>query len=537
MHSADNRLLALQIGLREIIYLTGARWGVLYTQSPNGNGLQPLVECNEESEHLYGLLETAGFPDRSTIDDLPASISAGAGLFSSISLKSFGNIVGVIQLDPINRLGSLPEPKRIAVDTLSRQLGLIVESLELSRVAQNRETLLEMLATANQVGQRLNANLDTQQTLAEFLDSSRFLLDAERCFILTVNRDTKTLRLLDDRQPDPSRDNLPEVSLDDSIVGWVSRMGKPLLIPETDLNEQYSYSVEAVLGVEIVQLMAVPLSIRGEVLGVIGVVNKNAGHFDELDLSLFQMLAPSAAIALENAHRFAWQQAEAAQKAELYSVASHALRSPMMNILTSVEWILETGVQNELHQTRLEDIRSQIFSLAKFAGAILDLSRIESENLRTQLMPVALTPLVNKTLTAFQCRFPAHHFEMQTMDNIPLALADEAQLGIILDHLMENAVKYSPIDSTVQVRLATSDCQVLISVCDQGNGILPDELDDIFGRYYRGRHQPAAGHSLGLGLYIVRKLVQAQGGEIGVESNIGHGSCFTFTLLRAEIGD
>jgi len=165
------------------------------------------------------------------------------------------------------------------------------------------------------------------------------------------------------------------------------------------------------------------------------------------------------------------------------------------------------------------------------------MSRLETENLRTQLLPVAITPLIKKALAAFERRFSTHHFELQVMDHLPPAYADEAQLTIVLDHLVENAVKYSPANSTVRVEIATSAEQLMVSVRDQGSGILPDELEDIFARYYRGRHQPAKGHSLGLGLYIARKLVQAQGGEIWAESAVGHGSRFTFTLLPAKIGD
>ncbi|MBI1879152.1 MAG: GAF domain-containing protein [Chloroflexi bacterium] len=441
IQAAGNRWVALQIGLQAIVDLTRARQGVLLSRSPNSA--------------------------------------------------------------EINYSGFLAEQKRIAVETLGHQLALIVENLELSQMAQDRQTLVEMLATAKQIGQRLSANLNAEQVLAEFLESGRFLFDSEHSFILAVNRDTETLRLLDEYRPDVSNNCLPEVNLSDTMLGWVARTGEPLLVSEAGSDERYSHSLKAVLGFEIRQLMAVPLSVRGEVIGVIGIVNKNNGRFDELDLSLLQMLAPSAAIALENAHRFSWQQAEMAQKVELYSVASHALRSPMMNILTSVEWILETGVQKKSHRTRLEDIRSQIINLAKFAGAILDVSRIEMENLQMQLAPVALTPLIKKTLTAFERRFPAHHFEMRTTNDIPPAYADEAQLAIILDHLVENAVKYSPADSTVRLKMATSGNNVLISVCDQGSGILVDELEDIFDRYYRGRHQPAREHSLGLGLSLV----------------------------------
>jgi signal transduction histidine kinase len=537
VQAADNRLLALQMGLREIVWLAGAKRGVLLTRTLTGKGLQPLLTCDDEPRQLYDFLEVETSLDGSLLDTPPASASARSALLARIPLKSFGNVVGAIHLDQINYLEPLAEQKRIAVEALAHHLALLLENLELSQVAQDKQMLLEMLATARQIGQRFSVSPDTQKALAEFLESGRFLFNAEHCVILAVDGEAETARLLSGYQPDVSADNLPEVSLHDTMLRRVISQGEPLLLPDVRLDERYSPVLEAVLGLEIQQFMAVPLNVRGEVLGLVGVINKNGDPFDEFDLSLLQMLAPSAAIALENAYRFAWQQAEAAQKRELYSVASHALRSPMMNILTSVEWILETGVQNKAQRTRLEDIRSQIFSLAKFAGAILDMSRIETENLPTQLLPVAITPLIKKTLTAFERRFPSHNFELQVREHIPPAYADEAQLAIVLDHLVENAVKYSPANSMIRVEIAASSEQVLISVCDEGSGIMADELEDIFARYYRGRHQPAKGHSLGLGLYIARKLVQAQGGEIWAKSVVDHGSCFTFTLLQAKIGD
>src|SRR6185503_10367796 len=105
---------------------------------------------------------------------------------------------------------------------------------------------------------------------------------------------------------------------------------------------------------------------------------------------------------------------------------------------------------------RLEDIRSQIFNLAKLAGAILDMGRIDQENLPVHLTPVALVPLVKKTLTAFERRFPTYNFEVDISESIPPVHADETQLAIILDHLVENAVKYSPVDSKIGIELAAS---------------------------------------------------------------------------------
>jgi K+-sensing histidine kinase KdpD len=411
-----------------------------------------------------------------------------------------------------------------------------VENAELLRIAKERQTLLEMLSTTGQISQRLNSNSDVDQILAEFVEACHFLLDARQCSILEVDWETEALRLLEGDAYDRTDEALSEVDLYDSIAGWVARTGQATLVPDVTLDSRYNKAVDAVAGDETRQLMCVPLSVQGRVLGIVQATNKISGGFDDLDLNLLQLVATNVAIALENARYSTQQQAEAEQKAELYSVASHGLRSPLMSILTSVDWILETGVQDEAHKARLEDIRAQTFNLASFAGGILDMSRIEMGHLRIELVPVAVTVFTKKILATFERRAPAHRFEMQANGNIPPVRADETQLTIILDHLLENAVKYSPEGSLVRVEAVVFKDQVLVSVYDQGCGIPDNELESVFTRFYRGQEQQSGkGHSLGLGLYITQKLVQAQGGQIWVESEVGHGSCFTFTLPQEAI--
>ena len=108
----------------------------------------------------------------------------------------------------------------------------------------------------------------------------------------------------------------------------------------------------------------------------------------------------------------------------------------------------------------------------------------------------------------------------------------------MLDHLIENAIKYSPEGERVRVEVkARDDRQVMIKVRDNGPGIAPGEIEHLFTRFYRGKEESGKSHGAGLGLYIARKLVEAQGGEIWVESEVGTGTSFVFTLPQIEIGE
>ncbi|MDA8216056.1 MAG: ATP-binding protein [Dehalococcoidales bacterium] len=120
---------------------------------------------------------------------------------------------------------------------------------------------------------------------------------------------------------------------------------------------------------------------------------------------------------------------------------------------------------------------------------------------------------------------------VEAPEELPPVLADEDLVDRILENLVSNALKYSSPDTRVMVRLAATDGAVVTSVEDHGFGIPAEELPHIFQRYRRtSEAQQSRREGLGLGLYIVKGLVEAHGGEIRVESEVGRGSTFTFTL-------
>ncbi len=536
LYAAESHHTALQVGLQEVVRLAGARRGVLLIRSRHDNDMYPLFTYGGGLTHSYKLTEFSGLVGGFVLS-WPQAEAAG---WSSLPLKSFGDIVGAVYLDRVSYTGPGAEQKRTTVEILAHQLALIltvvIENTELIQVAKEKQASLEMLAAAGQIGQRLNANLDVDHAIADFTEACRFLLDAEKCSVLIVDWDAESLRFWDNRSSGAARYDGPTLGLHNSIAGWVARTGEPALVPDVLSDPRHTDREDVVSGLEMRQIICVPLNVQGQVLGVIEVLNKINGNFDELDLRLLQLLASSAAVTLENTQRYTLQQAEVKQKAELYSVASHGLRSPLMSIITWLDWILETGVQNDLHKARLEDIRSQTFNLSRFVSEILDMSRIEVGNVRIRLTPIALIPYVKRAVALFELRAPTHRFEVEVSGHIPPVLADETQLLIVLDHLLENAVKYSPASTVIKIKVASTEGQVTVSVCDQGPGIPAEELENLFTRFYRGRQQSANGHSLGLGLYISKKLIEAQGGDLWVESTVGHGSNFTFHLSPEDLG-
>lgn len=535
INEADNNMLALQVGLREVVNLACVERGVLLIRPSDGDEAYPLVVYGSGEVKAYSRLVE---PD-TLFDNWALSWSAVDTDWYSIPLKTFERVVGAIYLNRINCLNELSPHKRTAIELISQQLAFILACIrkdnQLLQTAREKQTLLQMLSTVGQIDQRLNANLDTPQILLELQETCYFLLNAEHCFIWSVEWESESLSLLR-LNGEGYNVQSPDADFHNSIAGWVVRTGESLLVSSADRFKQYDGAAESNLDIEIQQLLCMPLRINGRILWVLQVFNKLDGVFDEVDLSLMKVLVTNAATAIENAFRQTSQRVREEQNAEVYSIASHGLRSPLMSILTSIEWMLDTSALSNAHKKRLEDIRLQTLNLTRFATKILDLSRIETHSIVPNLMPVALIPLIRRLLAGFDFRASEHQFELKIRDAIPPVRADEMQLSIILDHLLDNAIKYSPANSLITVEVLASDDNVIICVCDQGNGVPPEEMSSLFTRFYRGRkHTAGTRHSLGLGLYIVKTLVEIQGGHISVENRTGAGACFSFTLPQEEI--
>lgn len=222
---------------------------------------------------------------------------------------------------------------------------------------------------------------------------------------------------------------------------------------------------------------------------------------------------------------------------EFVSMVSHELRSPMTNILTSVELIqtsdLAPAVQNEV----LEIIQTQVQRLCSFVEEILDLALLEAGQIAIHREPVTLQPLTQRTVSAFQVAGSRGHRFVTRDSKTPFVLADEGKVEVILTNLLENAVNYSPPGSEIVIESVADPAinMVVTRVIDQGIGIAPEYHERIFDQFYRvDNEERTKVKGRGLGLYISRRLVEMQGGRIWVESEIGKGTCFSFTLPIME---
>ena len=223
-------------------------------------------------------------------------------------------------------------------------------------------------------------------------------------------------------------------------------------------------------------------------------------------------------------------------KSEFVSLVSHQLRAPLTNIIGALELVAEDAAQlPPPSQRTLEILASESERLSRLIQTILDVSRLEAGRLTPRLGPVAIEPLLMRICRSAVSAQPDRPWSVTVSPALPPAWADEVLLEEVARNLVENALRYSPPESAIEVAAEASDSMVRVSVADHGPGIPADEQAKIFRSFHRvdGEESTVAGY--GLGLYFADKLTLAQGGTIRVESPIhddpsGPGSRFSFTL-------
>jgi two-component system sensor histidine kinase KdpD len=225
-------------------------------------------------------------------------------------------------------------------------------------------------------------------------------------------------------------------------------------------------------------------------------------------------------------------------RASLLSSVSHDLRTPLTVIKTSASSLLEEEIQwtEEEKRSIAQSIEREADRLNRLVGNLLDMSRIEDGAIQPDKDFYQLTALVQDVIDRLQPLLQDRTVQMRLPDNLPSVEVDYLQIDQVITNLIENAVRYTPATSPIEVELHTTDNQVILHVADRGPGIADDDRERIFDKFYRvlgeQRFSVKDGHApgLGLGLAVCKGLVEAHGGTIWVESRQGGGTIFCVAL-------
>src|SRR5262249_17289043 len=296
------------------------------------------------------------------------------------------------------------------------------------------------------------------------------------------------------------------------------------------------------VGSGIRSILAVPFVPEQRIPGVVTVWRQATGRFPEAIVNLLQTFAGQSALAIQNARLFREiadksQQLESASrhKSEFLANMSHELRTPLNAIIGFSEVLSERmfGEVNEKQAEYLQDILGSGRHLLSLINDILDLSKVEAGRLELELERFHLPTALDNALTLVRERATRHGITLEvTVDaEVGEVFGDERKVRQILLNLLSNAVKFTREGGRVDVTATAAESVVAIAVPHTGVGIAPEDQAAIFEEFRQvGRDDARKQEGTGLGLTLAKKFVELHGGQIWVQSQVGQGSTFTFTL-------
>jgi signal transduction histidine kinase/CheY-like chemotaxis protein len=444
------------------------------------------------------------------------------------------------------RTGDELEDLAGAFNQMTRQLRDSYATLEQKVDERTRDLAeaLNQLRALGEVSQAVNSSLDLQRVLTTIVTHAVDLSGTDGGAIYEFDEAAQEFQL---RATHGMSAQLIEtireahIRLGETIIGQAAVRRAPVQTP--DIHEQPRSALAAALDRESFRaLLAVPLLREEQVLGALVVRRTAPGPFPQETVDLLETFATQSGLAIHNARLFQEialksRQLEVAShhKSEFLANMSHELRTPLNAIIGFSEVLIERlfGELNDKQAEYLDDILGSGRHLLSLINDILDLSKVEAGRMELELDVFTLSDALENGMTMVRERASQHSLSLSLdVDQaIGLIEADERKVKQVVFNLLSNAVKFTPDGGRVDVAARLMDDFVQVSVHDTGVGIAPEDQARIFEEFQQAPSGQAIGREgTGLGLALARRFVELHGGRLWVDSQVGVGSTFTFTL-------
>jgi PAS domain S-box-containing protein len=557
LNEAQDLHTILNIVLDETLSLLGCQEGSIVLIDPPGSnklrivaerGLGPEVVETFNSRPVYAhegtykrALRTGQIvevPDTSSDPDFLHDVGSHAREVTNIPLVAERGAIGLIAADRLPR----DDTTRRLVSTLASMAAVAIDK---ERLHQETADRLAEVSTLYTLATQITSSLSLSSVLESIVTILKLTLDCRACCIFLIDSTGDYLKLEAGTGLSPTWKELARLRVGEGVSGRVISERRSIYVPDTQLEPDFIFFDR-----NIRSLLVVPLIIRDKAIGTLSIDDINPNAFDN-ELRLLTIAAAQAAVAIENAQlyeslRKSYSELEQTynelreldkMKSEFVQNISHELRTPLTFIKGYVELLVD-GDMGELTEDQVlatNIIAAKADTLSRLVDDIISLQQAGREQLRFEHF--SLAELGHAAVQAAQAS--ATEVGISLHDEIPSDLVapvsgDRRRLTQVFDNLLGNAIKFSDPGDTVTVRVYDQGPVIRAEVEDTGIGIPPDRLPRIFDRFYQvdGTTTRRFGGT-GLGLTIVKQIVEAHNGEVGATSEVGKGSLLYFTLPRA----
>ncbi len=444
--------------------------------------------------------------------------------------------IGVIEVASDNPMRVFDRQEVQLLEALANQGAIAYESISYHQREQRRLRRLERLQISSR---NLSGQLNTSVLLDAIVREAAQTFGLPAVSLMTPGEQgTYILR---------AAIGLSERYMRERRAYTITETQPYILTPETVEADDYQRALIEAEGWR--QVLIVPMQKGEQHLGVLNLYAYGARAFSDEEKELAALFAAQAAVAIENAMLFEALEERAVElmqanrlKSEFLARVSHELRTPMNSINGYSEMLLRQtyGALNDKQLDRLERILRNGRNLLALIDDLLDLSRIDSGRMELHLEAVNLQEEVNAVIYNLESQASARelYLRYEPAENLPPVYADATRLRQIIVNLLGNAIKFTKqggISVRSQLTYEGERAFVLTAVRDTGIGIRPEDQAIIFDEFRQADGSITREYGgTGLGLAITRKLVEMMGGRIWVESQLGSGSTFSFTLPAAK---
>ncbi|RZT93322.1 two component regulator with propeller domain [Ancylomarina subtilis] len=417
------------------------------------------------------------------------------------------------------------------------------------------------------IGKIITANLSFERIIDSAYQSVKELMDASIFGIGVYDKSKKDLYFPRFKEDGNDINNI-RFDLDDPNRLAVYCYKNEAEVFINDLDKEASKYIEKVISINNTHLpksvIYLPLKVRGKVIGVITVQSYLKNAFKDYHLSLLQNIAVYASIAIENAQVFQKIELQAKwlqkannninlqkeeilrknseltelnhEKNHLIGIIAHDLKNPLTSTLTIAEY-LKSQIKNSNQPEDVENIDFMLNALTrmnKMITRILDVKMIESKSINLQLEKINLSRLLNIVNQNFKEKLEQKHIKLNFESTETYVEVDPEYMTQVYENLISNAIKFSPSNKEIWVKVWEDGNKVKTMIKDEGPGISLEDQKRMFGKFQVLSAKPTAGErSTGLGLSIVKKYIEAMDGKVWCESEIGRGSNFIIEMDKA----
>lgn len=395
------------------------------------------------------------------------------------------------------------------------------------------EATLRFLVDASEA---LVSSLDYEKTLADVVRLAVPTL-ADICFVDVLDDDGAVSRL-EVAFADPDKRRLAPVLkravcdlADESLQSQVLRSGAPLLVADRSSASLSTYYLREAGPAN--SVMCIPIRMRERTFGVLTLIlTRLERRYSCKELTIALEVARRAAAAIENARLYREAQRAVRSRDDLLAVVAHELNSPLTSVALKASMLLDKQLDRAARIPHLQSIGRNAARMQRLIGDLMDVSSLEAGHLAMERREHGVRELLRDACDALQPQAEAGGLTLELLppERDLIVACDRGRMLQVLINLVGNAIKFTPRGGCVTIGAECCADKIRFEVADTGPGMLPGQVEHAFERFWQANE--ASHKGAGLGLYIARSLVEAQGGKIWVESEAGAGARFYVTMPR-----